>query len=87
MSNRPYPNAERALNNLRRQQAVYQYGRFPQRYVMGFDVPHPQFEMDGRTGAVASWAEGFASIGRQLRSAQPDFSTVARNFASLRRTS
>jgi hypothetical protein len=87
VSHRPYPNADRALRNLRHQQAVYLYGRVPQRYVMGFDMPRPQFEMDGRTGAVASWAEGFASIGRQLRGVQPDFSTVARNFASLRRVS
>ncbi|GHD70059.1 hypothetical protein GCM10010317_076530 [Streptomyces mirabilis] len=84
MAHRPYPNADRALRNLRHQQAVYQYGRVPQRYVLGFDVPHPQFETDGCTGVVAAWAEGFVSFGRQLRSAQPDFSAVARNFASLR---
>lgn len=87
MAHRPYPNADRTLRNLRHQQAVYQYGRFPQRHVLGFDVPHPQFEMDGRTGAVAPWAEGFVSFGRHLKSVQPDFSTVARNFASLRRPS
>jgi hypothetical protein len=38
MAHRPYPNADRALNNLRRQQAVYRYGRVPQRYVLGFDL-------------------------------------------------
>jgi hypothetical protein len=53
MTYRPYPNRERALNNLRRQQAVYRYGRVPQRYVMGFDAWRPDFLMDGHTGDIA----------------------------------
>ena len=38
MSYRPHPDVDRALRNLRRQQAVYQYGCVPQRHVMGFDL-------------------------------------------------
>lgn len=30
-----YPNRERALRHLKRTQAVYLYGRFPQRYILG----------------------------------------------------
>ncbi|WP_392971241.1 hypothetical protein [Streptomyces sp. LN245] len=62
MAHRPYPNADRALRNLRHQQAVYKYGRVPQRYVLGFDtatVPHPHFVMDGRTGAIAAWGDDY----------------------------
>lgn len=36
---RPYPNADRALRQIQRTRAVYQYGRCPQRYVMGIDPP------------------------------------------------
>lgn len=37
MSCRPYPNADRAVRNLRRQQAAYLYARCPQRFALGFD--------------------------------------------------
>ncbi|MEV0884739.1 hypothetical protein AB0J03_12985 [Streptomyces microflavus] len=30
-----YPNRERALKHIKRTQAVYLYGRFPQRYILG----------------------------------------------------
>ena len=52
MNHRPYPNADRASRNLRRQQAVYQYGRVPQRYVLGLDAWRPDFLMDGSSGDV-----------------------------------
>lgn len=32
---RPYPNRDLALRHLRHTQAVYRYGRFPQRYILG----------------------------------------------------
>lgn len=32
-----YPDRGRSLRHLRRSQAVYLYGRFPQRVVLGFD--------------------------------------------------
>lgn len=32
-----YPDRDRSLRHLRRSQAVYLYGRFPQRVVLGFD--------------------------------------------------
>lgn len=35
MNRRPYPNVDRALRNLRHQQAVYKFGRMPIRYVIG----------------------------------------------------
>jgi hypothetical protein len=35
MAHRPYPNRARALRHLRWAQAVYRYGRCPQRYVLG----------------------------------------------------
>lgn len=34
-----YPDCGRALRHLRRSQALYLYGRFPQRVVLGFDQP------------------------------------------------
>jgi uncharacterized protein (DUF924 family) len=34
---RVYPDRERALRHLRYKQAVYRFGRFPQRYVLGID--------------------------------------------------
>lgn len=30
-----YPNRDRALRHIKRAQAVYLYGRFPQRYALG----------------------------------------------------
>jgi len=49
---RPYPNADRASRNLRRQQAVFLYGRVPQRHVLGLDAWRPDFLMDGSSGDV-----------------------------------
>lgn len=34
---RVYPDRGRALRHLRYTQAVYRYGRFPRRYVLGMD--------------------------------------------------
>lgn len=55
MPYRPYPNRERALGNLRRQQMSYLYGHVPRRYVAGIDPSGPD------SGAVAlrpSWPAG-----------------------------
>jgi len=38
-----YPDRDRALRHLRRSQAVYLYGRFPQRFVLGLDQPLSDF--------------------------------------------
>lgn len=35
--NRPYPNRDRALRHIQRTRAAYQYGRSPQRWVLGID--------------------------------------------------
>lgn len=52
MAYRPYPNADRALRNLRHQQAVYLYGQVPQRHVLGLEPWRPDFLMDGSSGDV-----------------------------------
>ena len=39
---RPYPRADRALQHLRHTQAVYQYGRYPQRHALGMMPPLPE---------------------------------------------
>ncbi len=33
-----YPDRDRALRHLQRTQAVYRYGRFPQRHIIGIDA-------------------------------------------------
>lgn len=39
-----YPDRDRALRHLRRTQAVYLYGRCPQRVVLGLDQPLSDFD-------------------------------------------
>lgn len=43
-----YPNRERALRHLKRTQAAYLYGRFPQRYILGMPCCDPGFLTKGR---------------------------------------
>jgi hypothetical protein len=45
---RPYPNRERALRHLHRTRAVYLYGRFPQRYILGMPCCDRGFLMQGK---------------------------------------
>jgi hypothetical protein len=60
MSHRPFPNVDRALRNLRHQQAVYKYGRVPQRYVLGFDA-----DLSARIGKL-KWRMDLAAARRAL---------------------
>lgn len=39
MNYRPYPDAARALRYSQRNHALYRYGRFPRRYVLGLAAP------------------------------------------------
>lgn len=43
-----YPNRERALRHVKRTQAAYLYGRFPQRYILGMPCCDPGFLTLGR---------------------------------------
>ncbi|WP_411118998.1 hypothetical protein [Streptomyces sp. 058-1L] len=43
-----YPNRERALKHIKRTQAAYLYGRFPQRYILGMPCCDPGLLTMGR---------------------------------------
>ena len=44
----PYPNRERTLRHIKRTQAAYLYGRFPQRIVLGMPCCDPGLLTQGR---------------------------------------
>ncbi|MCW2899986.1 MAG: hypothetical protein JWO67_2251 [Streptosporangiaceae bacterium] len=69
MTHRPYPNAARALRHIQYKRAVYQYGRCPQRYVMGIDPPPAP--------TVAPWPPKLPRVdGERLQAAMQEFSNI-----------
>lgn len=57
---RPYPDRDRALRHAERARASYLYGRFPQRYVLGFDA-------DSAARAAAAMTKAAHPFGEMLR--------------------
>lgn len=81
MTYRPYPNADRALRQVQRTRAVYQYGRVPQRYILGFD--HEKLAVDARR-ALAVAAEATAPILRAVEGVRAPAALAAAGLAQVR---
>lgn len=58
----PYPNRDRSLRQLHRTRAVYQYGRFPQRYVLGMQESKPQHYIGAPTWCCN---QAFLTLGKE----------------------